>query len=92
VVPEKTQTLEGLFVGDAGYVLEERSVLGAVRAAPAHDERGVEKHEAGYEWGTAAPFQGRKPHRDRVGSSERAVSVSLSPGPGNDLIIPSLLL
>jgi hypothetical protein len=37
-------------VGDAGYVLEGRSVLGAARTAPAHDERGAEKHEAGYEW------------------------------------------
>jgi hypothetical protein len=57
VVPEITQTLEGLFVGDAGYVLEGRSVLGTVRTAPAHDERGVEKHEAGYE-GNSSAFSG----------------------------------
>jgi hypothetical protein len=54
----RPDTHEGLFVGDAGYVLEGRSVLGAVRTAPAHDERGAEKHEAGYEWGTETPFQG----------------------------------
>jgi hypothetical protein len=90
VVGEITKDIEGVFAGDAGYLLRKEvfqelyerhrhimSVAGKnMKRVMSEEQKQV--------------IQGPELHRNDVGCIERTVPVSVPPGQGNDRLVPAL--